>query len=306
MQYKYLTETIITFLGVYSIFCIIILLKAYKDNMKKISNYIRGNLKSSIHKGSFYQNVSTMNHEFKKIKNFRIALLIAKPSMLIVISFLLSIMAYFVTYRVFQLKSTSIIISVSSFFLPYCILKYTIFYHKSKILKAFPTYIINLKNYTQVDNDIIVAFKRAYVDMPLKFFIDRFNVSLENGVNIYEAFERLKADINIKKINELLTALQYCHINGGNFTKLIDRYSKILMNVNLQKEKERQNSYATKIILLIIIIINIYMMFSFVFAYSEYFNIMTNTVMGIIIVNFNILSYILIVVFIVRMNKLEE
>jgi Flp pilus assembly protein TadB len=193
-----------------------------------------------------------------------------------------------------------------SFFIPYLILKELIKNNKNKILNVFPTYLIALKNYTKTDNNILGAFKRVDISFPISIYINRFNISIENGINVFECFEKLKNDININKINDFLTASQYCYLNGGNFSKILEKYCNILTNYNLQKEKEKEESLGSKIVLYILILMNIYILVGFVLTNIEYRNIILGTLFGKIIININLLSYMLIFFFIKKMNNLEE
>ncbi|MNJ04009.1 hypothetical protein D3C73_1645790 [compost metagenome] len=58
--------------------------------------------------------------------------------------------------------------------------------------------------------------------------------------------------------------------------------------------------------MIILIIINIYLVVYFVILNEQYYNIMTKTLPGIIIMNINILSHIGILGFIFKLNKMEE
>jgi Flp pilus assembly protein TadB len=175
-----------------------------------------------------------------------------------------------------------------------------------KILKMFPNYVVNLKNYTDINNDIIEAFRRTRVEEPIGTFINKFNISIQKGVKIHEAFETLKYNINIKRISQLITLLQFCYIYGGNFGNLLDKFSKVQMKTNLQREKENQKIFSAKLVLTVLIILNIYILFGFVFSNIEYSKILLDTFIGRLILNMNILSYIIIFYMYVKLNDMEE
>lgn len=227
-------------------------------------------------------------------------------SIIIILSILFFIIAFIIAFSYFDVFSTSFILSLISSFIPYFILKYKIYSYKQKIINIFPNYAMSLKNYTDVNNDIVEAFKRADTQEPLKSYINKFNISIQKGIRIFDAFETLKADIGIKRINEFITLLQFCQINGGNFTVLLDKFCKIQMKINIQKEKEKQEIFSSKLVLVILIIINIYVLFGFILQSSEYFDILTNTFIGKLILNLNVLSYILIIYIYTKLNKMEE
>lgn len=263
----------------------------YKNNFlyKKINEFLK----------SFNNNilqVKKINNKFNYISFYFI----------IFFSFFLMIISFAFSYKIFHIVSTSLILSIISFFIPNIILKYILNKHKEKLMCEFPTYAITLKNYTKVNNDLIFAFKRASVTGAFKKYIETFNFSIEKGLKVDDCFEKLKNDININKINNFFTAACNCYKNGGDFSKLLDKYSNILTKVNLQKEKEKEESFSSKLVLYILVFVNIYLLFGFVFNDEEYKNLLLNTFFGKIIINFNILSYIFIMFFIKKINKMEE
>jgi Flp pilus assembly protein TadB len=67
------------------------------------------------------------------------------------------------------------------------------------------------------------------------FRYEKFNYKIQRGVNVYEAFESLKKDINIKKIDGFITACQICYKNGGNFENILIQFSSTITKENIQK-----------------------------------------------------------------------
>lgn len=229
-----------------------------------------------------------------------------RPSLVILISVILSIVIGFLSYKFLKVSSSALIISIYSFFVPYLILNTLYNNYRKKIIGIFPTYIVSLKNYTQISNDIIIAMKNVNAEYPLSIFIDKFNILIEKGVTVYEAFEKLKIDINIKKISEFINAIENCYINGGDFSNLLDKYSKIINKINIQKEKEMQENFASILVLIILAIINVFLIVKFIYSNTLYRNIVTNNFIGNVILNINIISYLLIFYFIKKLNKLED
>lgn len=293
-----LTKISIIFIIIYKI----ILFNTDKDKLL---------LGSKVNKNIFrFKYITDLNNLIIKLSenknNTNILFKFLNPLLIIIFSIIFSILIYFISNQIFKIKSTAFIISVFCFFLPYFLFKMLVHKKKHKILKIFPGYILDLKKYVKTDNNIVLAFKYTKVVSPLTEYIEKFNISIDRGLNIYDAFENLKVDINIKKISEIITIIQKCYLYGGDFEKLLDRYSKILMNKNIQKEKEKQNTYTSKLILTILVNINIYMLYSFIYKNEKYLKIMTTTIPGIIIININILSYILIIFLIFKINKMED
>ncbi|MEG1009645.1 MAG: hypothetical protein RSF67_07550, partial [Clostridia bacterium] len=227
------------------------------------------------------------------------------PIFIIIISIAIFFISFILLYSYLKIFLTCIILSIFISTIPYLILKFMIYSKKKLLLKIFPNYVISLKNYTETTNNILIAFKNARCEYPLDIYINKFNVSVDKGINIYDSFEELKNNINIKEISEFLTSIQFCYINGGNFTELLDEFSNIQMKVNLQKEKESENIFSSKVVLILLIVINVYILFGFIMSTEEYYSILTKTFIGEMILNVNVLSYIIIFYFYLKLNKLE-
>lgn len=296
---------VIIILRILIIFLLLIEICKQKDKLKKINIIKNTNEKINNSNNSYIKKLKSIIDDLKSF-NFSCRFKFLLPIHIIIISVIFSIIMYFVSLKVFSIKSSAIVISMFSFMFPYVLLKYIVYIQKENILKNFPTYISNLKKYVKTNNNIILAMKNAKASFPLSIYIENFNITVENGMEIYKAFDKLKKDINIERITEFITIIQVCYKNGGNFEKLLDRYSQILINRNLQKEKEKQNAYTSKIVLVILILINIYILYTFIYRNNEYFYIMTKTIPGIIIININILSYLFIIYLIKKINIMEE
>ena len=256
--------------------CSIILFRNYvvKINYNKIENYIKN------------------KRYFINLNNYLNSIGIYKKYLI-----------YFISFKIFNVISTSLLISIFSFFIPYNLITRIYYKRKEKIIKLFPTYIITLKTYTQLTNDIIIAFRNAKTIEPLKTYIDRFNIYVEKGINVFDSLELLKKDIDIKQISDFLSSIQVCYINGGIFNILLNRYAKLLLKTNLQKEKEEQEIFSSITVLIILIVINLMLLFLFVFSDSEYKAIITTTFTGKLILNINILSYISIYFIIKKFSR---
>lgn len=292
------------FLNIFFIFVIIDFV-IYIKNQNRILKFVNSKvIGSKINNSSFIKKISFYINYLKNINISSFHLL--KPIIIIAISLIISFLSFILSYKFFCVFSSALIISIYTFFIPYIFLKYLYNRYRRKILDIFPTYIISLKNYTNISNDIIVAMRKVNIDKPLMLFIDRFNLLIQKGISVCDGFEKLKSDINIKKISEFITALQNCYINGGDFSKLLDRYSKIINNINAQREKESQDNFSSILVLIILIIINIFLIITFIYSNVTYKSIIINSFTGKVILNINILSYLLVFYFVKKLNKLEE
>lgn len=290
----------------FSILLIFIIIELFISitNIKNKEDFIKNNnLGLKFNNLSFIKKIEFYINYLSKYNN---KIIYFRPFIIIIISCILSIIIGFVSFKLLDVFSSALIISIYSFFIPYIILANLYNNYRKKIIETFPTYILSLKNYTKISNDIIIAMKNVKVEYPLSIFTNKFNILIEKGITVYEAFEKLKNDINISKISEFISAIQNCYLNGGDFSNLLDKYSKIINKINIQREREKQDNFTSILVLIILAIINIFLIIKFIYANTLYKNIITTTFIGNCILNINILSYLLIFYFIKKLNKLED
>lgn len=235
----------------------------------------------------------------KKHKTITLPLIIA-------FSFIVFLISTFFIYRIFKIKSTTLILSLPTFLIPSFYLKFLLIKQKNKILENFPIYIVNLKSNLNSSGDIISAIQKTKAEEPLKTYIEEFNVKIKRGINVYEAFNKLKEDIGIKRIDGFITACQMCYKNGGNFNEILKQFSSIITKENIQKEELKEKSYSSIVTLGIMFCINLYLIITFVFGNNEYSNIIRNTFGGVMILNFTAVTYIIIIYLILKIYRMEE
>lgn len=224
-------------------------------------------------------------------------------SLILIILFSILMIAF---YKVIGVFSTAVILSLPVFFIPKIIYTFLINRNKQKTMELLPGYIINLKNYVEQDNNIIFAMKDTICPEPLGRHIKVFNDTVRRGIDVNKAFKKLKESVNIKNFSSFVTAIETCYLNGGNFSRVIERFVDIISKENMNREKFREKAYSSVIILIVLIIINIYLIFAFVFSNPEYSQIIKGTVIGKIILNINAITYIFIGYLISKIYRIGE
>ena len=291
---------VISIFGIYQVIQFLQHLKRKNERRQRISNT---KLYDFLHKNKFS---NTFSFYLFRLKTFyHISYPWFSLFFFLIFSGLIALLVYITSYLYMGVISSACILAIFSFFIPFGIVEYLYERHQMEMMQIFPLYAISLKNYTRIHNDIIVAMRKAKVEKPLTFYIEKFNLAVERGMRVYQAFEMLKKDIGIQKITELLTALQNCYLYGGDFSKLLDTYSKMLTQINLQKEKQKEESFSAKLVLILLIGINLYLLFIFVLQDANYRAIVTGHLAGRIILNLNLLSYGIILYFVRKLNRME-
>lgn len=225
---------------------------------------------------------------------------------IVIISIILSVIVFVLSMIFIKIFTTSIILSLISFAIPYIVITLILNINTQKIKTILPSYIVNLKSNIEINNNVIKAINMTKVEEPLAYSIERFNEKVKRGINVYKCFDELKNEINIEIFSTLIDAFKICYTNGGEYINILDKYIDIASKQNMEKAKLKEESTATILTLVIMVAINIFLLFSVVLGNSEYRKIILDTVAGHVIINFGIISYVVILYFVYKIYKLEE
>lgn len=223
-----------------------------------------------------------------------------------ILSCICFIVTYFLSMIVIKINSTSVILAGISFFIPTFVISIYVNSNIQKIKMVLPSYIVNLRNNVEVTNNIIEAIRVTKVEAPLEYSINKFNFRVQNGINVNQCFDMLKKEVSIETFHSLIDAFKVCYQNGGDFVKVLTKYIDIVSKENLEKAKLKENSTATIITLVLMIAINVLLLFSTILTNEEYRKTILQTSMGHVIINFSILSYVLVGFFVYKIFKMEE
>ncbi len=103
------------------------------------------------------------------------------PFSVVIICILFFGIGLFVTYPFFQSRGLTIISSVPIAFLPIYLLEMKAEMNRVKIEKAVINFLLQLKNYTNINNDIIYAMKQVKTVEPLQGYINHFLIQNNSG-----------------------------------------------------------------------------------------------------------------------------
>ena len=215
------------------------------------------------------------------------------------------IICYLLIFNIFKIVLLSIIISVPAILIPTLFLSLLAESRSKKIEKVMLNFLLQLKNYTQISNDIVYAFKQVKTIEPLQSYIKKCLVELNSGIKFEKAIENLKEKITFEKFNNFFTNMQYCYINGGNFTELIKKNYRIISDIQNEKNMREQETMGARIVLIILIILDLFVYFSFIKNNYENYNIMIKSLIGNIILYWNFISIWLMFILIYKVKKLD-
>ena len=288
--------TIVNFLSFMLISILIFLL------LSKIT--IRKN-KLNILQTKTYNKISDYIFIAKKKKLISNKILKVNTLSMIILMIVMFLIAFSIFYSYLKVVSTSIILATPFFISPILFIKILINKEKGDIIKMLPMYIVNVKNHIDEDNNIISAIQRTTIEEPLKKYIDSFKMNVLRGMNVIEAFEILKQEVNVKIFDAFIAACVTCYLNGGDFNNVLEQYINMITKENIHKESTKEKAYSDILTLIIMVVLNVLVIVMFVFTNKEYSQIIRGTTLGRLILNFNAFSYILIACLISKIYKEE-
>ena len=199
----------------------------------------------------------------------------------------------------------SLIIAIPTFLIPIITLSIIAESKSKKIEKVILNFLLQLKSYTKINNDIIYAFKQVKTIEPLQGYIRKFLVEINSGIKFEKAIENLKEKITFEKFNMFLTNMQYCYINGGNFSELISKNYKIISDIQAEKNKREQETMGARMVLIALILMDLFVYFTFIKNDYENYLIMTKSFIGNLILYWNFISIWVLFVLIYKVKKLD-
>ena len=182
----------------------------------------------------------------------------------ILCAFICFVGMYLFVFSVFKIVGISIIVAMPATFIPFVVLNIISVYKTEKLEKVFLNFLLQLKNYTKIGNDVVSSMKSVHTLEPLQSYINKFTLEINNGIKFETAIEHLKDKIRIKKIKEFFTNVQYCYLYGGDFSCLIDKSYKIISEIQKEKNKRKQETQGARVVLIILILLNVFVYVNFI------------------------------------------
>ena len=131
-------------------------------------------------------------------------------------------------YSIFKIILLSLIISLPALMLPIIVLNAVAEYNNSKIEKGMLDFLLQLKNYTSINNDIVYAFKSVKTIEPLQGYINTLLVELNSGVKFEKAISNIKEKLGFESLKMVFSNIEHCYIHGGDFKELMDKSYRMI------------------------------------------------------------------------------
>lgn len=215
------------------------------------------------------------------------------------------ILCYQVAFTIFKIPFLSMIISFPTILFPVVILSFIAEMKNKKIEKVMLNFLLQLKNYTRINNDIIYALKEVKTIEPLQSHIKKFLLEINSGVKFEKAMENFKEKIPFQKFKMVFTNMQYCYLYGGNFSELMAKNYRYIAAIQKEKTNREQETKNARIVLVILILLDIFIYFYFIKNNYENYRIMTKSFFGNVILYWNFISIWFLVILMQKVKKLD-
>ena len=231
--------------------------------------------------------------------------LFINPITILILSLICFIITYILAFNFFEIVFLSIIISLPCLLIPMVIINFIGNYKNSKIEKIFLNVLLQLKNYTKINNDIIYAMQQIETIEPLQSYINIFLIEINSGIKFEKAISNFKEKIKIKTFKDFLSNLEYCYLYGGSFTVLIDKSYKLISEIQNEKNIRNQETKSARMVLFILIFLNIFVYITNIKNNHDNYIIMQKSIVGNIILYWNFISMWLLIVLASKVKKLD-
>lgn len=232
--------------------------------------------------------------------------LIVNPITVVLLCFVCVIVFYFIALKIFRQTLLSCIISAPTFLLPIMILKIISEYNDEKIEKIIPNFLLQLKNYTQISNDIVYAFKEVETIQPLQTYLNSFLIEVNSGVNFENAIDNLNEKIRIKELENLFNNIKKCYISGGSFANLINKSYYMISVIQKEKMQRKEETKGARMVLFILIALDLVVYFTYINSNKENYIIMQKSFFGNMILYWNFISMWLLIFLAQKVKEIDE
>ena len=231
--------------------------------------------------------------------------LLINPITLICLSFVCFTVVYLFVFNFFKIITLSLIVSIPFVLIPFAVIDFIGNYKAEKIEKIFPNFLLQLKNYTRINNDIIYAMQEVQTIEPLQSYVNTFLIEINSGIKFEKAIQNLKEKIDIEIFRNFFSNLEHCYLYGGSFTDLIDKSYKMINEIQKEKDARIQETKSARLVLFILIFLNLFVYMSNIKNNPENYMIMQKTFIGNVILYWNFISIWLLVLLANKVKKLD-
>lgn len=267
------------------------------------SRSVKTKITNFVTSSKYYSNISNNIFELQKRDILKTSYI--TNDKILIISIVCFIFIFILIFYLFNSVGMSLIFALLVALIPNMLLGYAIKKEKSKIIYSTVTFLINLRNHISKNNNIVLAIRKTNVEGPLDKYIKNFLSRIDMGMNIYEALVILKQELDINIWNDVISSLQACYKNGGDFNVVLTAQINSISKSLAMKEKEKEEAYGSVITLVVMMIMSMFLLVKYACVDNNSASIITTTVAGKMILTYTAISYVISLYFISKIYKVE-
>lgn len=297
-----LLNIIVEIVGVFCIYFTLKLCLKKEIKIKIKAFFIK--IKEKILKLNYIKQVQNLLENIENLNNLQFKFL--NSFTVFIISVFIAIITFIYVLKKYNLFVFAIFCMQIVITLPLILLEVINLISKNNLKISFSLYVISLQSFAKNSNDVIMALNNTKALKPLDKYINEFLRLVNIGFNINKAFDNLIKKIKSKEIAKFFYLLNLSYLNGGNLYEVINRYNSYYSDLEKIKkiQTEKRNSYL--LTMLFLLIMNVFLLFSVVLGNESYKSIMQSSILGKIIIDVNVLVYIIVLFLVIKIIRMEE
>ena len=214
---------------------------------------------------------------------------------------------YKIALELFAMTSVAYIISIPFIFSGFAIVSFLSERKKALLESGLNDFLIQLKSALRVNNDVIEALRRIQNSAmePFQSYLKQMLNEINSGKLPEQALRDFALKVGIEKFSLYIEHLRFCHVYGGDVLQLTEKTQEMIAAALKEKKKRNRETNDVCNVLYILIAIDLFMYKSFLMGNAYYFEIMTRSFVGMILVNMNFISIWLMLLLSKFIRKLD-
>ena len=182
--------------------------------------------------------------------------------------------------------------------------KYINYQMENDLLKAITIMNNSFKSGRSIYETIEIV--KDEIDGPLKEEFNLMHQDLKYGLELETVFKRFESRVNLKEVSYITTSLTILNKTGGNIVSVFSSIEKTVFNNKKLKDELNNLSAASKALYRILVVVPF--VFSLIIYVLDpmYFMPLFTTTLGIIMLIFITIIYVLYIVIVKKIIKLKE
>lgn len=219
---------------------------------------------------------------------------ISKKIYLCILFTIISLFIMILRYNTFN-----IIILITSSIFGFYIFDFLLIYRFYKRKKSIEENLINaimlMNNSFRIGKSLLQSIKIVSEELngPIANEFGKMYEEINYGLSIDKVFERFLKRTNVKEIEYVASSLSILNKTGGNIIKVFDSVEKTLMNKKEYIKEKEALTASSRFLIRFLLILPFIIFFTLLFIDNTYFDVLFKTTIGLFILLFIILDYII-------------